>query len=325
MRYLYLVKLERATHCGTNTLLTDKRHLKELRLAWTERGEGSYSEEDVSNTEKVFEKLVPPCNLEDLCVFGFFGQQYPSWFGATCLSSLIKLVLDELWSCVDLPPIGQLPNLKFLKIGVADAVTKVGSEFVGCKKGDHVCNELVAFPKLEWLIFTDMPNWEAWSFFEEEVVDDDQGEEDGAAEIRKDDIQFARYQMFPHLMVLDLHNCPKLRALPRQLGEEAVSLKELILFGANNLEVVEDLPLLSERLYIGDCEGLERICNVPNVTDLRVYGCPNLSYVEGLSSLQQLGMDEDMQEISSYWATGLQEQHHGLHGEDLDIYTVVRK
>ncbi|KAM3197669.1 hypothetical protein ACQJBY_072998 [Aegilops geniculata] len=322
MRYLSLVKLERAAHCGTNTVLTDKKHLKQLILEWTEHGEGSYSEENVSNTEKVFEQLIPPHNLEDLCIARFFGQRYPTWFHTTFLSSLMYLKLIDVRSCVHLPPIWQLPNLKFLKIEGAHAVTKVGPEFVGCKKGDPVCNEVVAFPKLEGLIFKDMPNWEEWSFFEEEVDVADARGEDGAAEIRKEDAQSARLQLLPRLVKLQLVGCPKLRALPQQLGEDTACLKELGLSGLNNLKTVEDLPLLSELLAIQDCECLERICNLPQVSELQVADCPNLSHVEGLGSLQQLGLGEDMQEISSQWVPGLQEQYQRLHGEDLDVYTL---
>ncbi|XBI61907.1 hypothetical protein VPH35_042644 [Triticum aestivum] len=312
MRYVCLVKLKRLAHCSTGAVLTDKKHLKELVLEWTERGEGSYSEEDISNTEKVFEQLIPPHSLEDLCISRFFGRQYPTWFGTTCLYSLIHLRLRNVRSCVELPPIWQLPNLKYLRIDGAHAVSKVGPEFVGCKKGDPVCNEIVAFPKLEWLIFTDMPNWEAWSFFEEEVAADERGE----------DAQSARFLRLPSLVLLRLEGCLKLRALPPQLGKETTSLKELRLIGTNSLKAVEDLPFLSELLNIQKCEGLQRISNLPQVTGLQLHGCPNLSHVEGLVSLQQLGLGEDMQEISSCWMSGLQNQHQRLHGEDLDIYTL---
>nr|UBY06848.1 NBS-LRR disease resistance protein [Dasypyrum villosum] len=322
IRYLTLVKLERATHCSTNTVLTVKRHLQKLTLEWTGHGEGSHSEEDVSNAEKVFNKqLIPPPNLEDLCIIRFFGQRYPTWFGTTLLSSLMYLKLMDVRSCVELPSIGQLPNLKYLKIDGAHAVTKVGPEFVGCKKGDLVCNELVAFPKLEWLIFDDMPNWEFWSFFEEEVTDDGRGE-DGAAEIRKEEAQSARLKLLPRLLQLKLHGCPKLRDLPQQLGKDTACLKELSLRKLNKLKAVEDRPVLSEVLVIGYCKGLERICNLPQVSELRVFGCPNLSHVDGLGSLQQLSLDEDMQKATSRWVPGLQEQHRRLHGEDLEVYTI---
>ncbi|VAH72333.1 unnamed protein product [Triticum turgidum subsp. durum] len=323
MRFLSLVKLERSVDCSINAVLMDKKHLKTLILEWTESGEGSYSEENVSNVEKVFEQLIPPSNLEDLCILQFFGQRYPTWFGTTYLSSLMSLILKDVRSCVHLPPIWQLPNLKYLRIEGAHAVTKVGAEFVGCKKGDPVCNGFVAFPKLELLIFLDMPNWEVWSFFEEEADAPDVRGEDEAVEIQKEDAQSARLQLLPHLVKLQLIGCPQLRALPPQLEEDTVSLKKILLIGINNLKAVEDFPHLSELLAIKDYEGLERICNLAQVSELQVGGCPNLSHVEGLGNLQQLGLGEDMQEISSHWVPGLQEQHQRIHGEDLDVYTVV--
>uniref|UniRef100_A0A287K4I9 Disease resistance R13L4/SHOC-2-like LRR domain-containing protein n=1 Tax=Hordeum vulgare subsp. vulgare TaxID=112509 RepID=A0A287K4I9_HORVV len=264
LRHLFLVNLDRAAHCSTDAVLTDKKHLKTLRLKWTGPGEGSYSEEDVSNAEEVFEQLIPPPNLEDLGIFRFFGQRYPTWFGTTYLYSLIYLNLIDVRSCVHLPPVWQLPNMKYLRIDGAHAVTKVGPEFVGCKKGDPVCNQLVAFPKLECLIFKDMPSWEEWSFFEEEVVADERGE-DGAADIRKEDDPPARLRLLPRLVKLFLHGCPKLRDLPQQFGKDTACLKELSLIGLNNLKAVEDCPQLSEVLVIKDCEGLERIFNLPHV------------------------------------------------------------
>ncbi|VAH72322.1 unnamed protein product [Triticum turgidum subsp. durum] len=321
MRHLSMVKLERVAHSSTNAVLTDKKHLKELILEWTKRGEGSYSEEDVRNTEKVFEQLIPPHNLEDLCIVGFFGRRYPTWFGTTCLSSLIYLNLIDVESCVELPPTGQLPNLKYLRIDGAHAVTKVGPEFVGYKVGEPISNEFIAFPKLEWFFIKDMPNWEEWSFFKgvENVVDE--GGEDGGDEIHNGDAQSTRLQLLPRLAKLKVEGCPKLRALPRQLGEDTASLKELLLIGANNLKAVEDLLVL-ELLAIEDCEGMEKVSNLPQVSKLQVRGCPNLSHVEGLGNLQQLGLGEDMQEISSRWVPGLQNQRQRLHGEDLDVYTL---
>ncbi|KAE8778507.1 putative disease resistance protein RGA4 [Hordeum vulgare] len=123
------------------------------------------------------------------------------------------LVLDDVWH-------SNLPNMKYLRIDGAHAVTKVGPEFFGCKKGDLVCNELVAFPKLECLIFKDMPSWEEWSFFEEEVVAADERGEDGAADTRKEDAPPARLRLLPRLVKLFLQGCPKLRDLPQQLGKD---------------------------------------------------------------------------------------------------------
>jgi hypothetical protein len=130
--------------------------------------------------------------------------------------------------------------------------------------------------------------------------------------------------MLPRLKRLGLCGCPKLRALPRQLGQEATSLEELQLRQIGCLKLVEDLPFLSEMLFIEGCGGLERVSNLPQVGDLRVTRCPELRCVEGLGSLGQLWLDEGMQEISLMWVPGLQEQHRKLHGEDVDVYTWPR-
>jgi hypothetical protein len=123
------------------------------------------------------------------------------------------------------------------------------------------------------------------------------------------------------LEALVLKCCPNLRALPRQLGLEATSLKELQLGDVDSIKVVENLPFLSEMLLIAGCEGLERVSNIPQVRELRAQLSPNLRYVERLDSLHQLFLDEDMQDVSSRWLPGLQEKHQQLHGEDMDVYT----
>ena len=85
--------------------------------------------------------------------------------------------------------------------------------------------------------------------------------------------------------------------------------------------MVDNLPFLSELLLIANCEGLERVSNIPQVRELRAQLCPNLSCVERLDSLHQLFLAKDMQDVSSQWLPGLQERHQQLHGEDLDVYT----
>jgi hypothetical protein len=119
---------------------------------------------------------------------------------------------------------------------------------------------------------------------------------------------------------MHLANCPKLRALPWQLGLQATSLKKLQLRDVHNMKVVENISFLSETLVIAGCEGLERVSNIPQVRLLRAQLCPNMRRVEGLDSSHQLFLAEDMQGASSRWLPGLQEQHRKLHGEDMDVY-----
>ncbi|WVZ49722.1 hypothetical protein U9M48_001053 [Paspalum notatum var. saurae] len=115
-------------------------------------------------------------------------------------------------------------------------------------------------------------------------------------------------QLLPRLKKLSLVGCPKLTALPRQIGQETTSLKELQLGDVQSLKVVENLAFLSECLLIARCEGIERVSNIPLVRELRITFCPNLRRVEKLGSLEQVWLDEDMKDLSSLWVPGLKHQ-----------------
>nr|BBD82369.1 putative NBS-LRR type resistance protein [Oryza sativa Indica Group] len=331
LRQLDMIKLERGTPRSSTDpfLLTEKKHLKVLNLHCTKQTDEAYSEENARNIEKIFEKLTPPDNLEGLFVRNFFGCRFPTWLGTNHLPSVKYVVLIDCKSCVHLPPIGQLPNLKYLRINGASAITKIGPEFVGCWEGNLRSTEAVAFPKLEALVIEDMPNWEEWSFVEEEEVQEEEaaaaakeGGEDGTAASKQkgEEAPSSRSSwLLPCLTRLDLVGCPKLRALPPQLGQQATNLKEFLIRYTSCLKTVEDLPFLSGCLLVEGCVGLERVSNLPQVRELFVNECPNLRHVEELGGLEQLWLDEGMQEISSLWVPRLQEQHRQLHGDEHEL------
>ncbi|KAF0927929.1 hypothetical protein E2562_036905 [Oryza meyeriana var. granulata] len=177
-----------------------------------------------------------------------------------------------------------------------------------------------------------MPNWEEWSFVEEEEEEDaaaasKEGGEDASAATKQQGKALSPRSswLLPCLKKLQLINCPELRVLPHQLGQQATSLKELLIRRASCLKTVEDLRFLSGFLSVYGCEDLEIVSNLPQVRELYVSCCPNLRRVEELGSLEQLWLDKDMQEISSLWASGLQEQRHQLQGDELEVCRICHQ
>ncbi|XP_015698069.1 putative disease resistance protein RGA4 [Oryza brachyantha] len=313
---LDLKKLERATPSSSadSLSLMDKGHLKVLKLWCTELEDEAYSEESISNVEMIFEQLTPPDKLEELVIVAFFGRKLPTWLGTSDLSSLKYLNIEECKSCADLPSMGHLPNLEYLKIAGATSITKIGPEFVGHGVRNVGSTDEIVFPKLEWLIINNMPNWKEWSFIEEEEeMAPKEGGEDGAVEKQKGS------RLFPCLRKLDLLYCPKLRALPWQLGQQATNLNELIIYGASWLKKVEDLPFL-DKAQVETCARLERVSNLSQLRKLYIRDCVNLRCVQNLGNLEHLLLDEDMQELSSLWVPGLQEQRCQLHGDELEVH-----
>nr|GEX32775.1 NB-ARC domains-containing protein [Tanacetum cinerariifolium] len=117
-------------------------------------------------------------NLEGLLIESYGGKVFPNWIGNPSFLLLTCVRIKGCRKCTFLPPLGQLPSLKELKIKSLDEVKVVGLEFLGTG---------IAFPKLESLRFEKMNGWEVWST-NSGVVDD----------------------VFPRLQTLAIVDCPNL-------------------------------------------------------------------------------------------------------------------
>ncbi|KAJ8646544.1 hypothetical protein MRB53_008292 [Persea americana] len=105
------------------------------------------------------------------------------WRNHHSCSHFVRLDLFDCRNCRQLPTLGKLPSVKYLKILGFDAIERVGCAFFG--------NGAAPFPKLEQLKFSFMPNWEEWEF----------KVEDGAV-------------IMPSLLDLSFLACDKLKSLP---------------------------------------------------------------------------------------------------------------
>ncbi|KAJ3680238.1 hypothetical protein LUZ60_016516 [Juncus effusus] len=284
MRRLDINYLERAVplvsqnSSVSNSVLENKSHLRFLQLSCTPQskraGRKKYTEEEIHNIERVFEELSPPACLDRLVIWEYFGTKYPKWL-KTNLPLLTSIHFQNCASCSNLPPLGQLPYLKFLKIVGAFSVKSIGPEFLGNN------NKLTAFPKLEALHIQQMPKWEEW------ILDEsDKG-----------------ILVFPRLSQLDIIDCPKLKSLPEELNH-AASLKRVRIKGAHKMNVIENLPYLSEKLEITSCSGLKRVLNMHLLRNICITDCPALRRVEGLDSLQCLQLVNESMETIPNWVLG---------------------
>nr|CAD1843707.1 unnamed protein product [Ananas comosus var. bracteatus] len=217
-------------------VLANKAFLKKLAVSCTPQTGSAeaplYTEEEISKVEDTLEKLHPPRCLEALSIGNFCGQQLPSWILSSSLGTYLPYLtyvsFIGLPLCSQLPPVGQLPHLRYLEFKNAFAIVTIGPELLsnGVCDGVHTAT---AFPKLEFLFITDMPNWEEWSLV---------GSETGNS-------LSCSLQVMPRPEVLHVIGCPKLRALPKGL-QHLRALRILRATMAHSLSVIEDFPFITE-------------------------------------------------------------------------------
>ncbi|KAK9020164.1 hypothetical protein V6N11_054655 [Hibiscus sabdariffa] len=115
--------------------LHQKEKLCKVILEW------SRSESD-HNTKEVMEGFQPHSNLKSLISRNYPGESFPSWMlglvggfntGLLLLDNLIELELIDCINCECLPPLGQLHNLRFLKLKSLEKVKHMATNFITMK------------------------------------------------------------------------------------------------------------------------------------------------------------------------------------------------
>ncbi|KAH7660016.1 P-loop containing nucleoside triphosphate hydrolase protein [Dioscorea alata] len=280
LSYLEIKNLEKARFESVSTL-SNKPRLRNLILNCTPNTSGHIQQQEMDKIVQVLDELSPPPGLTDLFYGNFFGTRYPKWLTSSsigaALPELTGLHLVDCCNCIQLPQLGQLPQLNYLKIEGATAVVSIGPEFLG--NGEPAKS---AFPKLEYLKFRDMHNWEEWSLI---------------SEVEGNQLESRRPLLFPRLIFISIKNCPRLKALPRGLNQ--ASIQKLVIEGAHNLSRVSDLPTLRE-LQVGDC--------------------PILECVEKLDSLQRLAMLDEKNNSLPEWLISFLQQRKRPHDDQFHLH-----
>ncbi|XP_058765134.1 putative disease resistance RPP13-like protein 1 [Vicia villosa] len=191
---------------GTN--LKSKEHIDELTLQWGKETD------DTLNEKNVLDMLEPSTNLEKLRIGSYGGTSFPSWFGDPSFSNMVSLSISTCVNCMTLPPLGQLPSLKDLKIARMTSIVAIGQELYGMAAGGSN-SSFQPFQSLENLEFSFMGNWKEWCPFPDNMFP------------------------FPRLKTLRLVRCPKLKGhLPSHLP----SLEEIEIYDCDHLLATPPTP-----------------------------------------------------------------------------------
>ncbi|CAL1385840.1 unnamed protein product [Linum trigynum] len=168
----------------------------------------------VYEEEQVLEAIRPSSSLERLYIGEYRGVSiFPSWL--LSLSNLTSLEFNGCYQVEHLPPLGVLPSLEELRLFDMKKVEKVGVEFLwetstviqqqlqkkkmgNNNKGRDII--ITAFPKLTWLSFWGMTNWEVWD------LESDDREAGGMIS--------STTTVMPRLRYLELYGCNKLQKVP---------------------------------------------------------------------------------------------------------------
>ncbi|KAJ0018007.1 hypothetical protein Pint_10035 [Pistacia integerrima] len=121
--------------------LVGKPNLRRLEVSW----EFDSELESQEKVEKVFEALQPHPNLEILMIEGYKGAKFPVWMNYQILSNVVSITLSGCDNCRQLPPLWQIPRLRYLKIKKLIHLKYIDPSF----QGDKVMRK---FPSLEELI-----------------------------------------------------------------------------------------------------------------------------------------------------------------------------
>ncbi|KAJ6354889.1 hypothetical protein OIU77_005480 [Salix suchowensis] len=219
--------------------LKSKKNLTRLGLWFDSR-----TDRGMIHDDEILEALEPPPNIDSLTIRDYQGiiQVFPSWINKLRVVELIDWRKME-----NLHSLGKLPFLEKLVVRGMESVRKVGREFLGMEAavadGSDIrigemtaspSNTVIAFPKLKFLWFDSLENWEEW---------------EGEGRRNEDKT------IMPSLRSLRIAYCPKLKALPDYIYQSTTLEKLNIMFS----------PILQKQFKEGG-NGWPNTSHTPNIT-----------------------------------------------------------
>ncbi|XP_065870628.1 putative disease resistance protein At3g14460 [Euphorbia lathyris] len=296
--------------------LQEKAEIQGLFFQW------SYGANDRSSRdEELLEGLQPHPNIERIKIKYYMGEKWPSWMlrmkspgdgdSFVVINNLVDVRLERCCNCVQLPHLGDLPHLKFLKMNRMGKVKCIGNEFYGIDRESSSIGCLRLFPALKSLSISRMVNLTEWS-----------SPSDGTKVV-----------VFPFLENLSIQSCSKLTGFPMSDLSELVKLDirdceelrlltakkqsfgfltSLSIIGCSKLTYLRNWlqsDMCFKELSVRRCEWLtfipEDLGKVRCLTSLEIYCCRRLRYFPEdilckLTQLQNLSIGAFSEELDDF-------------------------
>ena len=290
--------------------LKEKQHLHALGLCW--KDEGDVNDSDVTNDEASMEGFQLHPNLKQLRLLCYQGSRLPSWF-----LLLTNLVRFELWMCRKcqyLPPLSQLPSLKFLNLKNMEAMQYISDGDASNEFSFSSSAPVSFFPSLKEIQLRDCPNLKGWWRREDSSVEVNS---DNFAEITAvtSMIKHHLLPLFPCLSTLSIKNCPMLTSMPmfphleRELDLDNASSKPLQQTVMMNMAAPQSLTSTTTSSSSAPLSKLKNI-QPSSISDLENLLLQNLTSLESLkiSDCHRLkSLSEGMQHLTALEVLNLED------------------
>ncbi|XP_059429818.1 putative disease resistance protein RGA4 [Corylus avellana] len=292
--------------------LKEKKHLHALTLQWSL---GGVNDSDVDvDAELLLEDLQPHPNLRELRFeSNHMSSRLPSWL--LSLTNLVRFELCHCTNCQYMPPLSQLPSLKYLFLENMQAMEyiSVDNEFSSSSSAP-----IPFFPSLKEIGFLQCFNLKGWWRRRHSSVEAN-SDRDNSVEITTETSMTAHCLLpsFPCLSTLKIIDCPMLTSIPmfphleKKLFLHASSklLQQTMMMngaapqsptpttiGSSSFTPLSKLKFI-ELVSIADLETLpeEWLKNLTSLESLRISDCDRLKSlflgIRHLTTLQDLNIE----------------------------------